>query len=171
MTETLNINSVQPSWAMALPLQMQSVLLLANRGPDGVRKHHPCKAIVRAYRASTIKAAALGRSMHAGDQGDMFMDPTLLLSPPAWEEAVNDYYRSIDELPHHYHLHLLHGAEILGYKHPDEHIASCWIGFYLRGVEDMHLWPENEEDLDSRLSDFGHSPNGVVGEFGPTKTN
>jgi hypothetical protein len=39
-------------WMDDLPMQQQSVVVLATRGPDGVAKHHPCKDVVRAYRIS-----------------------------------------------------------------------------------------------------------------------
>ncbi len=40
-----NSRSVFPEWMADLPMQQQSVMIIAVRGPDGVRKHHPCKAI------------------------------------------------------------------------------------------------------------------------------
>lgn len=32
--------SVQPEWCLSLPIQQQSVLFLAARGPDGIKKRH-----------------------------------------------------------------------------------------------------------------------------------
>ena len=46
--------SVQPTWCTMLPLQQQSVLFLASRGPDGVAKVHPCKPVIIAYRATVF---------------------------------------------------------------------------------------------------------------------
>lgn len=75
-----------------------------------------------------------------------------------WEEAMDDwvdaYLQSLDEIPHHFQLHFMHGAEILGYKHPGLMKARpWWHKTYLRLVWDMHLRPESEEDLDDRLGD------------------
>jgi len=47
----------------------------------------------------------------------------------------------------------MHAAEILGYKHPSQRIRKWWAETYVRIVHDAHLWPETEEQLDSRLGD------------------
>lgn len=146
--------SVQPEWCLDLPLQQQSVLLLAARGPDGVRKDHPCKAVVRAYRGTVLVAARYGRPLEWGETGDTFMCLKTIASQSAWADARRRYLEAVDELPHHYHLHLVHGAEILGYKHPEACFRAAWFGFYLHAVEDMHLVRETESELDARLSDW-----------------
>ena len=61
--------------------------------------------------------------------------------------------RSLDELPHHFQMHFIHAAEILGYKHPDADTRVWWLTTYTRLVHDLHLWPETEEQLDLRLGD------------------
>lgn len=148
--------SIQPEWAMALPIQMQSVLLLSTRGADGVPKHHPSKHLIRMYRACVIKAAAARRMLVPGENVyDTFMDPRSLADSSLFERAVDEYFSVVDELPFHYHLHLVHAAEILGYKHPDARVRAMWRGFYLKAVDDMHLSVETEEQLDHRLNDFG----------------
>lgn len=144
----------QQEWQWSLPIQQQTVLLAALRGPDGIPKYHPCKVIARAYRSCVIKAAFLARAQHAGDVGDAFMDHQVLISTE-WQTHADAYFRNVDEMPHHYHLHLLHAAEILGYKHPDLIIRSLWLDFYISGVEDMHLTIETEDEMDRRLNDFG----------------
>jgi hypothetical protein len=48
----------------------------------------------------------------------------------------------------------MHGAQILGYKHPDERFRERWLGFYLRAVEEFHLQPETETQMDTRLGDW-----------------
>lgn len=77
-----------------------------------------------------------------------------------WRDAMNDwvteYLRTIDEIPHHFQLHFMHAAEIIGYKHPDQVIRSWWCGVYYRLVKDMHLSPETEGQLDFRLGDDRH---------------
>ncbi|SDF30085.1 hypothetical protein SAMN04488105_116128 [Salipiger thiooxidans] len=35
------------------------------------------------------------------------------------QPVFDRYLQSLDELPHHFQLHFMHAAEIIGYKHPD----------------------------------------------------
>jgi hypothetical protein len=65
--------SVQPPWCVELPLQQQSVLFLAGRGPDGLAKSHPCKAIHVAYRGTIFMAGKYGRMLEWGEKADSFL--------------------------------------------------------------------------------------------------
>lgn len=147
--------SVLPDWMSALPMQQQSVLLLGCRGPDGIRKHHPCKDVVRAYRASVLKAAYFGRPLRLGEQADGFMTMDVLADDALWYPAVRAFFDTIDELPHHYTLHLIHGAQILGACHPVSFVRARWFVFYERAVDDAHMNPETPEQMDKRLGDWG----------------
>jgi len=69
------------------------------------------------------------------------------------EAVMKEYLRSTDEIPHHFHMHVLHAAEIIGYKHPTPWIRGWWNDFYLKMVSDAHLFPETEEHMDRRLGD------------------
>lgn len=142
-------------WLFKLTMQQQSVLVLACRGPDGIAKFHPTKEIVTRYRATVLKAAYIGRPMRA-DEGDdtTFMTLEHLSDDLIWGTYLDDYFGHVDTLPHHYHMHLMHGAEIAGYKHPDALFRKRWLDFYLRSCHDLHLFPEMESDLDERLSDW-----------------
>lgn len=152
------MTGVQQEWTLDLSIQEQSVLLMACRGPDGMPKSHPAKALIQAYRACVLNAASTAQPLGPSG-GDSYMSMWLLgpgvIQRQYWHEAVRTYLRDVDEIPHHYHLHLLHGAQILGYKHPDSHVRLCWMGLYLEGVSDMHLYPESETQMDERLNDFG----------------
>jgi hypothetical protein len=143
--------SVQPDWCLNLPLQQQSVLLLAARGPDGIPKPHPCKDVQRAYRGTVLVAAARQRTLHWGEKADSFMSLDGLAGD--WDLIVKRFFESVDELPHHFVMHLLHGAEILGYHHPDRRFRERWLWFYFEGCNDMHVQPETQEQLDERLND------------------
>lgn len=74
-----------------------------------------------------------------------------------WQECMDDwvsaYLRCLDEVPHHFQLHFMHGVEIIGYKHPDKFIREWWNSTYVRLVRDMHLYPEPEDVMDHRLGD------------------
>ena len=142
-------------WLFDLTMQQQSVLVLGCRGPDGIAKFHPTKEVVVRYRATVLKAAYLGRPMRI-DEGDdtTFMSLLNFSDAGNWLTLVRDFFDHVDNLPHHYYMHLMHGAQIAGYKHPDELFRHRWSGFYLRSCHDLHLKPETEEQMDERLSDW-----------------
>lgn len=148
---------VVPTWISHLPLQQQSVLLLAARGPDGAGKMHRCKKLVRVYRATVFRAARYGRlicSASAYREGDTFMDRRALRVASAWRDIIDEFVESMEELPHHYCTHFAHGCEILGYKHPDPVERGSWQLAYYAMVEGMHLQPESEAAMDARLCDW-----------------
>jgi hypothetical protein len=146
--------SVQPEWCLELPIQQQSVLFLAARGPDGIAKAHPCKDIQRAYRASVLIAAKRGRLLKWGESADSFMSLDLFADDELWHRAVANFFQTADDLPHHFYMHLMHGAEILGYKHPDKRFRDRWLNFYLQCVNELHLASEGPNEMDDRLSDW-----------------
>lgn len=149
--------SVQPGWCRALPLQQQSVLLLATRGPDGVPKQHPCKAVHVAYRATVLLAAKYGRPLAWGEKADGFMSLDVFADADRWLAARRDFFASMDGLPLHYVTHLMHGVQIVGFKHPDDRFRDRWRGFYLGLVDELHLVPEAEEEMGARLGDWGRA--------------
>lgn len=69
------------------------------------------------------------------------------------DEHVSQYLREADAIPHHFQLHLMHAIEILGYKHPTIRTRLWWFGVYERLVNDLHLHPESEAEMDLRLGD------------------
>jgi hypothetical protein len=163
---------VLQDWTNDLSFMMQSVLICAVRGPDGIRKDHPVKVLCRYLRRSFLICAFDGRvrwsPYEAG--GGSFTGP-LKLDGTAPNEGhldkfVEIYLRHVDELPHHFQLHMMHAAEILGYKHPDSDVRGFWSVFYRAIVNDAHLKVEPEEVLDRRLGDveahWREAENGVT---------
>ncbi|MBM6576368.1 hypothetical protein KCP91_08280 [Microvirga sp. SRT01] len=154
------MSSVLQGWVGSLSLMQQTVLLTAVRGPDGVPKYGPTKMLLRWYRRcillSAMDQAVLATPYEHG--GGSFTGPSFsALYGSDWyapmDAIVGDYLRELDAIPHHFQLHLLHAAEIVGYKHPLPEIRAWWFSTYVRLVHDMHLWPETEEQLDHRLGD------------------
>ncbi len=135
-----------------LTWMQQSVLITATRGPDGIKKDHPAKVLLRWFRRSYLISALDGKVFKTPYEtgGGSFTGP---LENKNIDDYIDTYLRHIDELPHHFQLHLMHAAEILGYKHPDSEIREWWMQFYLAIVKDAHLNPETEEALDYRLGD------------------
>lgn len=143
-------------WLFDLTMQQQSVLVLACRGPDSIAKFHPTKLIVARYRATVLKAAYLGRAMRI-DEGDdtTFMTMVQFTDDKCWDQIQRYWFEHVDEVPHHYTMHLMHGAQIVGYKHTHELFRRRWHDFYLRSCHDLHLLPEYEDQMDERLGDWG----------------
>lgn len=148
--------SLFPDWMTDLPLQQQAVLILACRGPDGDPKHTPFKVLLRAYRATVMRAAYTGRFCEWGERQGSFMGLDVLADDKAWDEAVTAYLEDFsDAAVNHAYTHFMHGAEVLGYKHPDERIRRAWAWTYLKFVDKWHLNPETEEQMNERLNDWG----------------
>lgn len=150
---------VTQEWVHGLTFMQQTVLLTAIRGPDGLPKYHPVKYLLRWYRRSTLISSLDGYVLARPylDGGGSFMGKSFELSDRDWINELDDlagkYIQSLDEVPHHFQLHFMHAAEIVGYKHPEELVAIWWRSFYFRLVNDMHLNPETSEQLDRRLGD------------------
>lgn len=144
--------SVLQPWVQELTFMQQSVLIAGVRGPDGVHKNHISKVILRWYRRC-ILYSAFEKTIFTNPHvlgGGSFTGPSTYSS---MKVVVDRYLSSLDEIPHHFQLHFMHGAEILGYKHPDETIRSWWFELYRKIVVDMHLTMETEMELDYRLGD------------------
>lgn len=159
-----DLRPVQQDWVLALPLMQQTVLMTAVRGPDGIAKYGPVKLLLRWYRRCVL-LSAMDRSVidHPGAYGGgSFTGPSLdgiqwLQNIEPWEKGmhqlVDEYLQAVDALPHHFQMHFLHAAEIVGYKHSDMRIRAWWHRVYVRLVHDLHLWPETEDEMDRRLGD------------------
>jgi hypothetical protein len=142
-------------WMFPLPMQQQSVLVLACRGPDGIPKHHPSKGVVQRYRASVLKAARLGRVMLSDEnEGGDFLTLEHFTDDHHWSTLLRDFFENVDGIAHHYYMHLMHGAEIIGYKHPQNLFRDRWGQFYSLCCKNLHLPPESEGAMDARLSDW-----------------
>lgn len=153
-------------WVTRLTYMQQSVLLACVRGPDNIEKYHACKYLVRWYRRCILISAMDGEviSNPWDTRGGSFTGPSLsrqqvelMRGGYSWQnmmdDRINNYIQSLDVLPHHYQMHFLHGAEIIGYKHPNDEIRIWWRRLYYRLVKDMHLEPETKEAMDERLGD------------------
>lgn len=158
--------SVLQEWVEKLTMMQQSVLITAIRGPDGSPKYGPVKMLQRWFRRCVLKSAIDGKALinPYDSNGGSFTGPSIdrevlsdSLTSWTWEVPMNvlvgEYLKTLDALPHHFQLHFLHAAEIIGYKHEDERIRVWWCGVYNRLVHDMHLHAENEAEMDQRLGD------------------
>lgn len=169
---------VQQQWVLEIPFMQQSVLFAAVRAPDGLRKDHPVKVLLRWYRRCILLSAfdkrVLETPFEAGGgsftgpfearHADQFCDGRGRsfywrghIIPENAQEAFNYmrevYLRHVDEMPHHFQLHFMHAAQIVGAHHPNDQIRQWWKDFYLMIVNDAHLHPETDREMNLRLSD------------------
>lgn len=148
------MTSVLQDWVQELTLMQQSVLLTSLRAPDGLRKNHPVKVLCRWLRRCILISAfdkrVLSDPYEAG--GGSFTGACRTDTVRDLEHAVELYLEAVDEIPHHFQLHFMHSAEILGYKHPIH--KKWWCDLYRKLVNDAHLYPESEAQMDSRLGDI-----------------
>lgn len=147
--------SLFPAWLSRLTLQQQAVLMAAVRGQDGDRKTTGFKNIAVALRSSFMKAAHLGRVPAMGEHLASFMSLRLFADQTEWHKAVHEALNEeADSAILHYYTHLMHAAQILAYKHPDEEFRIRWMDCYCQMVEKLHLNIETEEQMDKRLGDW-----------------
>lgn len=167
--------SVVQEWVGELTMMQQTVLLTCIRGPDGMAKYSSPKYVARWFRRCVVLSAIDGKVLDSPILlgGGSFTGPSIPIDETSftmeameelfaasmfpWEDSmvkvVDNFVRDEDCIPAHYMAHIRHGAEILGYKHPDERIRKWWNQFYLRLVNLLHLHPESEAELDLRLGD------------------
>lgn len=72
---------------------------------------------------------------------------------PLLDAALKKYLEAVDEIPHHFQLHFMHAAQLLGTYHPDKEVSDWWQYCYLKIVGDAHLQIESIADMEKRLGD------------------
>ena len=130
------------NWIAPLPFTQQAVLFLCLRGADGMSKQTLSKAVLRYFRGAIIKPAYpdFGRC-------DNFMSVQF----EYFEGITKSFLRDHDDVPHHFLIHLIHAAEIIGYKHSDYEVCLVFQKFYTAFCESFHMKPETEWEMDERL--------------------
>jgi hypothetical protein len=140
-------------------MMQQTVLITAIRGPDGIAKYDGVKSLLRWYRRCVLLSAMDGRALTNPYEtnGGSFTGPSMTCCREDWETGMeciaSDYVKSLDALPHHFQMHLMHAVEIVGYHHPDERIRTWFNRLYRRLTNDMHLHEETISEMDERLGD------------------
>jgi hypothetical protein len=156
MPKTIISESVLHDWVHVLPFQMQALLLTAVRGPDGTCKHNHAKAVTRYLRGAVIKPA--GKWSSANNNDFMWGEYNL------FQNYADAFWHDHDEYPHHFIMHLIHCAEVIGYYHPKQVIRESWNKFYLSACESFHMNPESQDQLAERLNDFGVGYHNTINE-------
>lgn len=144
---------VLQDWVCDLSYMQQSVLLTAVRGCDGLPKYHVSKYLLRWLRRCIMLSAFTKRVMTDPYEPDGGNFTGVVPKDMTLQEMFKKYLASVDEVPHHFHMHVIHAAEILAYKHPETATSNDWYRFYGNACADLHMEPESEEAMDKRLGD------------------
>lgn len=147
MPKVKPLESVLHDWVHMLPFQMQALLMTAMRGPDGSSKYNNAKYVVRYLRGAVIKPA--GDWSGSNDNSFMWGDYS------SFGDYCEMFWGDHDDYHHHFIMHLLHAAEVIGYEHPDSNIRDKWKVFYRMGCASFHMEPESRVVMWSRLNNFG----------------
>jgi hypothetical protein len=99
-------------------------------------------------------AAKYNRLLEFGEKADSFMSLDRFSDSKLWNEDIEAFIDVADGLPLHFVTHLMHGAQILAYKHPNPTFRAHWLLFYIECVLKFHLNPESEKEMDKRLGDW-----------------
>ena len=135
-----NPQGVLQPWVAALGLRHQGVLMACVRGCDNVPKDDATKLLARCLRAVMLRS--------------FDPKPSSFIEHVASDELgrrMIAVLKNHDHYPLHYLMHLLHGSEIVGYKHPEFPVREGWHWFYVNLATCFHLTPETEAALDERL--------------------
>lgn len=138
--------SVVREWvAEKCTLKQQTVLLCALRGCDGIDKEDVSKSVVRMLRDVVL--------YNADESSTFILDTSKNRSynNPESRHLINGLLDNSDKYHHHWLLHFIHAAEILGFKHPDATISGFWRRLYYDSCSNFHMNPESEEEMDIRL--------------------
>jgi hypothetical protein len=141
-------SDVKP-WVSLLSFKMQAVLLSALRGCDGRSKHDPSKPFGRKLRGVLLWPADPN---YVNNANDSYMRDNVTV------EVANAFLSDLDSYPLHYITHLMHAAEIVGYKHPHEDHRRFWMAVYMDICNRLHVNIERESQLDERLADAPAKP-------------
>jgi hypothetical protein len=134
------MTSILQPWVETLGLRHQGVLMSCIRGCDSVPKDDPSKLLVRCLRAVLL--------VSFDEKPSSFIENVDGYVLGARMKAV---LKNHDHYPVHYIMHLLHGAEIVGYKHPDPLLRDQWFWFYEQLCKCFHVEPERRVNMDNRL--------------------
>ena len=154
MMEIMN-NSVLQDWVMELPRREQGTLLTCVRGCDLTPKF-PLNSLERRL-VSALRCAF----MNPADVREVDREPGSFFSsepphPKTWKASELGHY------PLHWFSHVMHSAEVIGYRHPDRDTAFLWECIYIKLAESLHLRPESKDAMIERLSEDRIAKGSVV---------
>ncbi len=146
--------SVLQDWTQKISTRQQGVLIIALRGPDGVRKEDPAKPIVRTLRGMVMNAGRTGGPV--GDEvwtDDPFMTMQWIKDEYKWTGATKNFFDQWDAYNVHFLQHLAHAYAVAGIHYIDDPIRRRAWKFYERCCRKLHMNPETPGNVVHRLRD------------------
>lgn len=132
-------NVLQP-WLEKIPIRMQSTLLLSLRGPDT----HRCPEIKKVQRWMR------GLTFIPGNPDNVKEFMTSANDVPILEEKC-PLARELEFCSQHFYSHLMHGLEVLAYRHPNNFVTLTAYQLFHGMCDLFHLPVEDKEDFEDRL--------------------
>lgn len=149
------MTNILREWVTELPLREQGSLLTCIRGCDLVAKR-PLDSMPR-----RLVAALRYNVLVPADEREVDSEPGSFMSrkiPGTSEFKPSD----LDQYPMHWIAHIMHGMEVLAYRHPDTTISCAWYNLYAKMVHALHLNVETRQQMIDRLSEDRISSQNVV---------
>jgi len=137
------MKSVLQDWVMELPLREQGTLLTCVRGCDLPPKSpldSPERKLVAALRFAFMVPAD-PREIDA--EVGSFMTRDI----PTFKPSALGHY------PLHWVTHIMHAAEVIAYRHPNNVTQRQWFGLYAEIVHSLHLPVEQFSDFVARMGE------------------
>jgi hypothetical protein len=136
--------SVLQDWVMELPLREQGTLLTCVRGCDLTPK----------MPLNSVERRLVGALRHAfmvpADPREVDVEPgSFFVSQPPTDWKVSE----LGHYPQHWLSHVMHSAEVIGFRHPDETVRARWYLIYTKIARSLHLNPETRSQFEDRLSE------------------
>jgi hypothetical protein len=146
--------NVLQDWTQYISTRQQGVLVIALRGPDGVRKEDPAKPLVRTLRGMVMNAGRTGGPV--GDEvwkDDPFMTMQWVKDPDKWAQVTKAFFDQWDAYNVHFLQHLMHAYAVCGIHYPETSVREMAWGFYYRCCKKLHLPTETQDQVVHRLRD------------------
>lgn len=146
--------NVLQDWTQKISTRQQGVLVIALRGPDGVRKEDAAKPLVRTIRGMVMNAGRTGGPV--GDEvwdDDPFMTMQYINNDQIWAVTTTTFFNQWDAYNVHFLQHLMHAFAVAGVHYPDLTPRRRSWEFYERCCRKLHLPPELPQDMVHRLRD------------------
>ncbi len=128
--------SVVQDWVSTLPFKLQTAMLCAVRGCDGVAREDIMKIIARGIRKMTL----LPSRQKVNEPGGF-----MYFTVGELREATDQICQDLAKYPTHYIHHIIVACEVLGYFHPVADVREAFYYTYHSMVRELNLYPESRE--------------------------